>query len=440
MRKLVFIIILTISLPVFAQREAYVVNGLAETLSLINLETGNVINHLTSLGETPNQVAYYDNYLYVVNSISADVMKINLSNHQVEFDFLLPIGSNPYNITFNGGYAYVTGWVSGKVYRLNLAANSLEGELEIGGYPEGLLCCDGFLYVTQTYFDPNNFSYGQGKIARIDLAGFSFVSDHNVGKNPQWISRAPDGMLHIVCTGNYDDVEGSVYIFDPGTGVAVDSVLIGGQPSQLAISPPGIGYLAAGGWITNGYVYSYDIFSGDIIRGPSNPITVGLGASSVGSDSLGYVYSCNFGDDTVSKIDFSGNVIASYALGDGPLSITIMDDTVIGIDEEEIGILPEFSYLIRGYPNPFNAGIVLKVEVLDDRAILERIDIMDISGRLIKAINVETLSGYGEVYWDGTDHDNNVCASGIYFAKAEVKGGEKAISNKLKTLKMTLIR
>ena len=437
MRKFVFILILSISSSVFAHREAYVVNGLAETLSLIDLETGNVINHITILGETPNQVAYYDNYLYVVNSISADVMKINPSSYQVEFNFLLPVGSNPYNITFNGNYAYVTGWVSGKVYRLNLLTNAVDGEIEIGGYPEGLLCYNNFLYVTQTYFDPNNFSYGQGRLAKIDLSSFSFVSDHNVGKNPQWISRAADGRFHIVCTGNYDDVEGSVYIFDPGPGLVTDSILIGGQPSQLAISPTGIGYLSAGGWSTNGYVYSYDIFSGDIIHGPSNPIAVGLGASSIASDSLGYVYSCNFGDDTVSKIDFSGNVVGSYALGDGPLSIAIFDDTVIGIEDDKSQALRPAAYLIRSYPNPFNSGTVLKLEGFDDKTEFKNINVFDISGRLIKTVNVETLNGYGEVYWDGTDNNNNECASGIYFAGLNAEEGD---SNRPRNLKMTLIR
>lgn len=440
MKKLMFLLILLISSSSHAQREAYVVNGLAETLSRIDLETGLVANHIVTLGETPNQVAFYDSYLYVVNSISADVMKINSSSHQIEFTFLLPVGSNPYNIDFYGNYAYVTGWVSGKVYRLNLTSNTIDGELEIGGYPEGMFCRDNYLYVTQTYFNPNNFSYGQGKITRIELSGFSFVSDHNVGKNPQWISRAPDGMLHIVCTGNYDDVEGSVYIFDPGAGAAVDSVLIGGQPSQLAVSTTGIGYLSAGGWSTNGYVYSYDIFSGDIIRGPSNPITVGLGASSIAADSLGFVYSCNFGDDTVSKIDFSGNVIGSYALGDGPLSITIIDDTAIGIEDENLEMLPETAYLIKSYPNPFNAGTVIKLHGSDQGSRPSDIGIFDISGRLIKTLYIETLNGYGEVYWDGTDNNNSGCASGIYFLKIVGAEGNTDRSDRPKTLKMTLIR
>jgi DNA-binding beta-propeller fold protein YncE len=425
---------------VFAQREAYVVNNLAETLSSIDLETGVVTNHITTLGETPNQVVYYDNFLYVVNSISADVMKINISTHQVDHNFLLPIGSNPYNIACYGGYGYVTGWVSGKVYRLNLSQNTVDGELEIGGFPEGLICYDNYLYVTQTNFNPDNYSYGQGKMAKIDLSDFTYVTEYDVGKNPQWISRTLDGRLHIVCTGNYVDVEGSVYIFEPVTQAVVDSILMGGQPSQLAVSPNGLGYLSAGGWVTDGFIYSYDIFSGDIINGPANPITVGLGATAVASDSLGFIYSCDFGDDTVSKVDFSGNVIETYGLGDGPLSITIIDDTPIGVGDQHAGNLPEFPYLMESYPNPFNAGTIIRLAGGINPQSLNVINIYDISGRLIKTIDIETFEGGAGVYWDGSDNDNNQCASGVYFAKLKAQGAESGGAVRHKPLKMTVLR
>lgn len=440
MKKLIIILIPILMSAAFAQREAYVVNSLAETLSLIDLETGAVTNHITTLGETPNQVAYYDNYLYVVNSISSDVMKINLITRQVVHDFLLPIGSNPYNITLYDGYGYVTGWVSGKVYRLNLSQNTVEGELEIGGFPEGLICYDNYLYVTQTDFNPNNYSYGQGKMVKIDLSDFSYVTEYNVGKNPQWIGLAPDGSLHIVCTGNYVDVEGSVYVFDPGTETVSDSILIGGQPSQLAVSSSGVGYLSAGGWFTDGYIYSYDIYSGAVINGPGNPITVGLGATAIASDSPGFIYSCDFGDDTVSKIDLSGNVVDTYNLGDGPISIAIVDDTAIGMDDKDNVTVPELPYLAGSYPNPFNAGAIIKFENGDNSESPVKLNIYDISGRLIKAIELETFGGKAGVYWDGRDKDNRPCASGIYFAKLEARkaGYEEEMGRK--PLKMTIIR
>jgi hypothetical protein len=303
-----------------------------------------------------------------------------------------------------------------------------------------MICDDNYLYVTQTNFNPDNYSYGQGELVKIDLSDFSYVTEYNVGKNPQWIGRGSDGRFHIVCTGNYVDVEGSVYIFEPGPGIVVDSVLIGGQPSQLAISPAGIGYLSAGGWVTDGYVYSYDIISGDIINGPANPITVGLGASAVASDSLGFVYSCDFGDDRVSKIDHSGNVLGSFNLGDGPISITIVDDSQSGLEDQYVGIQPESPYLIESYPNPFNAGTIIRLAGGINPQSLNVINIYDISGRLIKVIDTETFGGRAGVYWDGRDNDNGQCASGIYFAKLKTQGAESGSAVRHKPLKMTVIR
>jgi len=440
MKRFIIIYILISGSIVLAQREAFVVNSLAETLSLIDLETGNVTNHITTLGETPNQVAYYDSYLYVVNSISSDVMKINLTTHQVVHDFLLPIGSNPYNITLYGGYGYVTGWVSGKVYRLNLSQNTVDGELEVGGFPEGLICHENYLYVTRTNFNPDDYSYGQGKIVKIDLSDFLYVTEYNVGKNPQWISLAPDGSLNIVCTGNYVDIEGSVYIFEPGAGAIVDSILIGGQPSQLAISSSGVGYLSAGGWVTGGYIYAYDIYSGAIINGPGNPIMVGLGATAIASDSSGYIYSCNFGDDTVSKIDLSGTVVGTYNMGDGPISIAIIDNAPIGVSDQDYAAVPELPYLKGSYPNPFNGGTVISLGGKTDPQSLNKVNIYDITGRLLKVIDFETFGAGTGVYWDGRDRDNRPCASGIYFAKLET--GEAGYDEEIrrKPLKMTIIR
>ena len=440
MNRLALSLLLLISSPVFAQRQAYVVNNLAETLSLIDLESETVENHIVVLGETPNQVVYNDGYLYVVNSISANVQKIDQQTHQPVADIYLPIGSNPYFIAFGQDYGYVTGWVSGKVYEIDLSTNQVDRELEIGGYPEGILLAAGLLYVTQTYFNPDDFSYGQGKIAIIDAAAFTLEGRVDVGKNPQWVSRAPDGRLHIVCTGNYFDVEGSVYIFDPVSEAVVDSILIGGQPANLAISAPGIGYLAAGGWIDHGYIYSYDIQSGDILRGPSNPIIAGPGVTWVAVDSPGFVYSCNFGDDTVSKLSPSGEMLGSFNVGDGPISIAIVDDATIGTEPEENVVLPDKIGLPGNYPNPFNSGTLIRYELPSADLASLTIEIYDSMGRRVKSLRLETGGRRGLVYWDGTDDTGGECASGSYFARLESTRSSDDEMSSGAVAKMVLIR
>lgn len=440
MNRLMLSLLLLIWSTVHAQRQAYVVNNLAETLSLIDLDDETVENHIVVLGETPNQVVYQDDYLYVVNSISADVQKIDMRTHQPVADIYLPVGSNPYFIAFGQGLAYVTGWVSGKVYEIDLSSNEVSRELEIAGYPEGIIFCDGRLYVTQTYLDPDDFSYGQGRIAIIDAAAFTLESQVDVGKNPQWIIRAPDGRLHIVCTGNYSDIEGSVYIFDPASEAVIDSILIGGQPANLAISSAGIGYLAAGGWVVHGYIYSYDIQSGDIIHGPSNPILAGLGVTWVAVDSLGFVYSCDFGDDTVSKLSPSGEMLGSFNLGDGPISITIVDDAVIATEPDENAVLPDRSGLLGNYPNPFNAGTLIRYELPHADTAPRMVEIYDIMGRLVKSLRLETADRISLVYWDGTDDRGGECASGLYFARLMGQRNSDYGVSSAHVVKMTVIR
>ena len=436
MSRYLLIMTIMLSSSALAQRQAFVVNNLAETLSLIDLDDETVENHVVVLGETPNQVAFHRDFLYVVNSVSADIQKINPANNEVVADIYLPIGSNPYYMAFGGDYGYVTGWISGKVYEVDLAANEVGREIEIGGYPEGILYDDGLIYVTQTYFNPDDFSYGQGRLAVIDARDLTLEDQIDIGKNPQWISRAPDGRLHIVCTGNYYDVEGSVYIFDPVDQAVEDSILIGGQPAMLAISPYGTGYLAAGGWFDNGQVYSYDVVTGDVIRGPSNPIASGLGVTWVAVDSLGFVYSCDLGDDTVTKLSPSGEILRAFNLGDGPICMVILDDTIIGTDPDDDVRLPERVGLPGNYPNPFNGGTAIKYELPRHSRSGARIEVYSVLGSKIRSLPVETDRADGLVYWDGLDDKGGPCVSGVYFAR--LVWGKRHMADSV--LKMSLVK
>ena len=422
-----------------ASRKAYVINNLAETMSQIDLETGAVQNHVTILGLLPNQIAYHDGYLYVVNSRSADVQKIDPQSFQVAADILLPQGSNPYSIDLAGNYAYVTGWVSGKIYRINLLSNQNDGELEIGGYPEGIIYINGQLFVAQTAFNPDDYSYGQGQVAIVNASTMSLENEINVGKNPQAFGLAPDGTLHLVCTGNYADVAGAIYIIDPGSATVEDSILIGGQPASVAIFHDGAAYLAAGGWVDHGFIFSYNTSTRQIFHGPSNPILVDLGVTWVAVDSLGYVYSCDFGSDEVSKCNSSGEVLNTFQLGDGPNSMVILDDALNGI-HDEASALPHQLGLQTCYPNPFNSQVAIRYRISSAKNISPEIEIYDITGRKIKSLSLETNRELGIVIWDGADNNKRSCASGAYFARLVDNNDQSAGADSQKILRMILIK
>ncbi len=437
-RRIIFFVLAAFSIS-SARREAFVVNNLAETLSRIDLEAGTVQNHITVLGRVPNQVAYHNGYLYVVNSISANIQKIDSQSYSVVATISLPVGSNPYNMTFDNNYCYVTGWISGEIYRINLSSDQLDGEITIGGYPEGILALEDHIYAAQTAFNPNDFSYGQGQMAIINRAGFTLEDEINIGKNPQWINPGPANTLHIVCTGNYAGVQGSIYIYDLLSSTISDSILIGGQPVNMAISRDNIGYVAAGGWVGNGVVYSYNAVSHSILHGPANPINVGIGVAAVAVDSVGFAYSCNMSTSTVSKFDSSGSIISTFQMGDGPNSIVILDNPPTSISDNSNQILPVEFGLINNYPNPFNAVTSIVYHFQAQGANSAKVEIFDVLGRTIKMIAIANSGSNGTITWDGTDENGFSCASGVYFGRLVIDSSDGLYSTN-NVIRMTLLK
>jgi hypothetical protein len=437
MRRILLILSL-ISSTAIAGPQAFVVNNLAETVSRIDLTDGTVQNHITIVGDTPNQIVFSNGYLYVLNSISANLQRIDPETHQVVLNIPLTIGSNPYNMAFDSLYAYISCLVSGEVIRIELNTGQPHGEIAVGGCPEGLLINGNYLYVAQTGFNPSDYSYGQGKMAIINIASFSREREINVGKNPQAIFAAPDGRLQIVCTGNYSNVAGRIYIFNPSSNAIEDSILIGGQPAMGLVGSNGIAYLAAGGWVDHGFVYSYNTLTGQIIHGPSNPILSGIGVVSLAVDSLGFIYSCNFNGDTVTKLNSEGEVVASYAVGDGPQSIVILDDRMQSIDQAETGP-PTAPYLLGNYPNPFNSETIIKYR-RPQGAIEGTIVIYDIAGREVRRLKLGTIGDICQAIWDGRDQNRVNCSTGLYLARLETDSGKPLESDKSSGLKLLFIK
>lgn len=327
-RLLTPLILLCLSATALAQipRTLYVVNGLAETLSKINLETGQVTNHILSLGIVPNQVVVKGKKAYVVNSVSSNIQKID-RNADTTLGFIyVGAGKNPYNLTFaDSQTAYVSNFSANTISKIDVINDTVLAEYPIGQSPEGLLFYKGKLYVCNTGFNPNDFSYGQGTVAVFDPALDSVVTVINVGKNPQYIKADFQGRIHVICTGDYVSTFGISYVINPVSNSVVDSLPLGGMPGQFSLGWPGSAFISAGGYTTNGLVYSYSTLNDSVLHDDSNPIPVSLGASDVAVDKLGPVYVACFSASTVDKIDYQGNPSDTFLVGDGPLSLDVYD-------------------------------------------------------------------------------------------------------------------
>ncbi|MCP4583525.1 MAG: T9SS type A sorting domain-containing protein [candidate division Zixibacteria bacterium] len=413
MKKIVLLFILIGASLALAQNSAFVINGSAETLSRINLETGQVQNHIVTLGAVPNQVICHSEMLYVVNSTSASLMVIDPSDYSIDMEILLPLNSNPWNVAVSGGFAYVTGLATSSVYAVDLTAGSVIDTYEVGLSPEGIVSQGDRLYVTNTGFNPIDFSYGQGSVSILETSSGTELARVNVSKNPQAVEVGPDGLINVICTGNYSSVFGMIYFIDPWEMMAVDSLATGGFPVKFAINSAGIGFISAGGWVNDGHVYSYDTLDRVLLRGDDNPILVGTGSYGIAIDSLDYIYSVGQIANSVSKFNSEGEIIDTYNVGSGPVSIAILD-TRTSIDE--IAEIPYKCSLNTPYPNPFNSSVVIPYESKTGNTIT--IEIFDIGGRLVKRLSSRSdHSIYNSVIWNGLDMRCQEVVTGIYFAR-----------------------
>jgi YVTN family beta-propeller protein len=331
-----------------------VVNGTAETLSIIDLNSGTVENDAVVLGDIPNELEMWDNTLFVVNSGSNNLQVIDPDSRTTLATIELGPDNNPYDLEIApSGLAYVSNFVSNVVYVVDLNTRAVVDTIPVGLSPEGLLLVDDELYVCNTAFDPVTYGYGPGTVSVIDINTNTVVDTIAVGTNPQSLALGADSLVHVVATGNFATIPGAVYVIDPDTRTVVDTVEIGGQPNSISVSADGTGYLAAGGWVDKGFVLSYDTRTHQVLRGESDPIIAPTGVLDVATGGDSTLYVASFSADEVAHLDRAGSVLATWGVGDGPSSILIDERTPSDVaNREATEELPSRFVLHQNYPNP----------------------------------------------------------------------------------------
>jgi hypothetical protein len=302
--------------------ELIVLNGLAETLSRVDLESGSVENNFVSLGLIPNYVVCKNDMAYVVNSGSDDLYIIDLPGGTVDDIIDLGSGRNPWAEVFvNDTVLIISNFNTSTISKVDVRNRDIIGEWPVEPRPQGMLTIRQRTYIAISGFNPSDLTYGQGMIAVWDNSGDSLIEYIDVGVNPQDLDIGPDGRLYVVCTGDYEGQAGMLYIIDTVELLAVDSFQTSTAlfpPTDVVVSPDGVGYLAAGGWAGYGEVYTFDPINAQILHGQSNPLKTGTGVFSVLKASDSTVFTMNFGADNVTEMDSAGNILHTYSVGDGP--------------------------------------------------------------------------------------------------------------------------
>jgi YVTN family beta-propeller protein len=308
-----------------AEPAAYVINTSAETLSKIDIPSGVVSNDILTLGSDihcyPNQIIIRDTLAYVLLSGTSEIQIINLTSESTVGWIILPPGSSPYWMTFlNDRYVYVTLLTDNSLAKIDVETRQMVKTVPTGLSPEGVVMYDHKAYIAITAYDFGTWSWGQGRIDVYNTETDSIIGQILVGKNPQFLDIDGRGKIHVSCTGDYASIPGTIYIIDIESDSVIDSLAIGGQPGQIAVSPDNAVYLAAGGWTDNGEVLVYNALTGEILHSGENPLYVDSGATGAVAFQDSTVFISTFGD-RVLRIDAAGDKLDTYHVGDGPVHL-----------------------------------------------------------------------------------------------------------------------
>jgi YVTN family beta-propeller protein len=305
---------------------AYVLNTNAETLSKIELNTGSVSNDILTVGSDvfcfPSQIVIRDTLGYVTVSGTGEIQVINLNSETTGRFIKTGASTNPFWTAFRDDrYLYVTLMLDNSLAKMDYQADTVVRKVTVGKSPAGMIIVGDKAYIAITGFDFGTFEYDDpGLVTVYDMAGDSVITQIEVGINPQFLALDNLGRVHVVCTGDYENIKGWVYIIDPLADVKGDSIYLGGTPGQISIGPDNIAYVASAGWQENGFVYTYNSITGELYHDSTNPIEVDLNCMTVSAYQDSTCFTGSF-TNFVNIIDSGGSYQASYAVSDGPVHI-----------------------------------------------------------------------------------------------------------------------
>ncbi len=309
-----------------ADKIAYVLNSLSETVSKINITTGVVTNNIVTIGSDvfsyPNQIVVRDSLAYVIASGTDELQIINLkSETTIKYINTGPF-SNPYWMAFyDSQYVYVTLMLKNKVAKIDVLSGLIVDEIATGVSPAGIVIYDHKAFVVCSGFDFDTYAFNPSKLYIYDLSDNSLLDEVVVGLNSQYAAVDFSGNIHVVATGNYFDINGEVYIVNGDSHEVINSFPVGGSPGQINIGPDNVAYIAAAGWSLTGHIYSYNTVTGEVYHNSINPLEVGLNCMAAVPFQDSTLFSVSFSTDFINVIDSAGVGQANYAIGDGPVHL-----------------------------------------------------------------------------------------------------------------------
>jgi len=303
----------------------YIVNGKAQTLSVLDVGKSDMKNDVLSTGKWPADIKVAGDKAYVVNTGDNNIQIIDLNS--LKQTGLINTGDNtgPERIAFgDDNKAYISCLYTNSVKIADVASQKVTKDIPVGVGPMGVAVAGKKAYVCNSAYDFASNSYGKGTVSVIDLSTDTVTKNVEVGINPLEAVTAGSKVV-ILCVGNYADVMGKLYIIDSTSDTVIKTVDLGTSPSGIAVSPKNVAYIT-----TFGGLVSVDISSGVITHTAEAPLTDFAGGSGIAFSKDGKAYICvadwkGGGNDKVLVMDASEKLVATYKAGGGASIVAVRD-------------------------------------------------------------------------------------------------------------------
>jgi hypothetical protein len=305
-----------------ASQHLLVLNGLANTFSMVGLVTASTLVNAAPTGSIPNEIHARGNSIYVVNSGNNTLQVYSVTPIALVGVISLGAGCNPWSLVFeNDSTAYCSCLQSHELLKLNIntlqVANRRTIPASAGKYPEGLALVNGKLYTAMTASSGCGqvYSCGDGtSVAVLDLSDFAgnAFSTISVNLNPQALALDASNRVHALSTGDYWSTWGYVDVIDPSTDTVTNTLPCtpNYSPGLMSIAANGNAFIAG---FPGAMVYNANTLSGGV------SLFDGANAYAGVSTANGKAYYSDFLNDLVREFDDTTFAAGStYNVGDGP--------------------------------------------------------------------------------------------------------------------------
>jgi DNA-binding beta-propeller fold protein YncE len=305
-----------------------VVNTLSETLSSLDLDTGELTVRAADVGAWANRITLLPDGDGLLVAASGDnrVTVHDGRDFAVRRGIDVEPGSNPWLArALSASAGLVTDWRSGDIRRLDLLAGLAGPPLATAPGPEGFAVSAGRAWIACTGWQSDG-QFGEGRLDVVDLDAWTVEKSIPVGKNPQDVLVDELGRIHVLCTGTYGGgaipEEGSVHLVDPALLQVVEVLPLGASPGRFAAGRDGVVWVAG----FSGGLRRYDSATLALLEDPVEPALRSDGLSAVvPDDTAGIAYLTSFDLDLLIAVDEATlSVVDTWIVGDGPVDVQVL--------------------------------------------------------------------------------------------------------------------